>query len=138
MILNSGLQEKQEQIRRKKRWKQYKRAGKFPEELDKPYSDKNASLSWLKKGSMCFDGERIILAAQDQGLLNNGFKKMTRMQTNDQCRFCKSAVESHSVSACPIMLADIYHSTQPGLQVPPLDHMQRTWHRHSSSVGARP
>ena len=35
-----------------------KRAGKFPAELDKPYIDKDASLSWLKKGKLTFDGER--------------------------------------------------------------------------------
>ena len=104
----------QERIRRKERWKEHKRAGKFPEELDKPYIDKKASLSWLKKGSLGFDGERIILAAQDQGLLTNGFKKMAKISNNDQCRFCKSAVESttHLISACQIMLADGHYTAR--------------------------
>ena len=109
--LNFGFHER---IRRKKRWSEHKRAGKIPEELDKPYIDKEASLSWLKRGSLGFDGERIIIAAQDQGLLTNGFKKMANISNNDQCRFCKSAVEStsHLISACPIMLADGHYTTR--------------------------
>ena len=89
--LNFSFQEK---TQRKDRWLKHKRAGKFPEELDKPYIDKEASLSWLKKGKLGFDGERIIFGVQDQGLLTNGFKKMAGLSTNDQCRFCHAAVES--------------------------------------------
>ena len=102
----------QERIQRKDRWLKHKRAGKFPEELDKPYIDKEASLSWLKKGKLGFDGERIIFGVQDQGLLTNGFKKMAGLSTNDQCRFCHAAVESatHLVSACEIMLADGHYT----------------------------
>ena len=51
----------QERIQRKERWQKHKRAGKFPDELEKPYIDKQASLSWLKKGKLGFDGERIII-----------------------------------------------------------------------------
>ena len=49
--LNFSFQEKNQ---RKDRWLKHKRAGKFPEELDKPYIDKEASLSWLKKGQTWF------------------------------------------------------------------------------------
>ena len=35
---------------RNERWKVDRRASKFPAELEKPYIDKDASLSWLKKG----------------------------------------------------------------------------------------
>ena len=73
---------------RKERWMEDKRAGKFPAELDKPYIDKDASLSWLKKGKLTFDGERILTGAQDQALLTNGFKKMAKLSDNDKCRFC--------------------------------------------------
>ena len=102
----------QERIKRKERWQNHKRACKFPDELDKPYIDKEASLSWLKKGKLGFDGERIIFGVQDQGLLTNGFKKMAGLSDNDQCRFCHAAVESatHLVSACEIMLADGHYT----------------------------
>ena len=84
------------------RWKVHLRAGKFPQELENPYIDKRASLSWIRKGRLSFDGERVIIAAQDQGLTTNGFKKMAKMSNNDKCRFCKEAVESPSniMSAC--------------------------------------
>ena len=73
---------------RKERWIEDKRAGKFPIELDKPYIDKESSLSWLKKGKLTFDGERILIGAQDQALITNGFKKMAGLSDNDKCRFC--------------------------------------------------
>ena len=102
----------QERIQRKERWQKHKRAGKFPDELEKPYIDKQASLSWLKKGKLGFDGERIVIGVQDQGLLTNGFKKMAGLSTNDQCRFCHAAVESatHLVSACEVMLGDGHYT----------------------------
>ena len=74
---------------RKERWVEDKRAGKFPAELEKPYIDKDSSLSWLKKGKLTFDGERILTGAQDQALLTNGFKKMAKLSDNDKCRFCR-------------------------------------------------
>ena len=72
---------------RKEGWRQNKRAGKFMEELNQKYIDKEASLQWLKHGKLPFDEERIIIAGQDQGLLTNGFKKMIGIQKNDQCTF---------------------------------------------------
>ena len=58
-----------EQKIKKERWKNHKRAGLFPKELEKSYIDKEESLKWLKKGRLGFDNEKIILAAQDQGLI---------------------------------------------------------------------
>ena len=104
----------QDRNTRMERWKGHLRAGKFPQELEKPYIDKKASLSWLRNGRLGFDGERIIIAAQDQGLVTNGFKKMAGLSNSDKCRFCKDAVEStsHLMSACPILLADGHYTTR--------------------------
>ena len=103
-----------ENINKTKRWKKHKRAGRFPTELDQPYIDKEASLKWLRKGRLGFDNEKIILAAQDQGLMTNGFKKMAGLSNNDQCRFCHTAVEStsHLVSACQTMLGDGHYTAR--------------------------
>ena len=68
-----GLKERGE---RRECWRNNKRAGKFQEELDKVYIDKQASLRWLKDGRLGYNDERVILAAQDQALMTNGFKKM--------------------------------------------------------------
>ena len=97
---------------RKKRWLEDKRAGKFPAELDKPYIDKQASLSWLKRGKLGFDGERMIIGAQDQGLLTNGFRKMANLSDDDKCRFCKTEVESvsHLISGCQTLLGDGHYT----------------------------
>ena len=104
----------QESNQIKERWKKHKQAGKFPEELEKPYIDKQASLSWLKRGKLGFDGERVIIGVQDQdqGLITNGFKKMAGLSTNDQCRFCHAPVENatHHVSACEVMLGDGHYT----------------------------
>ena len=99
---------------KKERWINHKRAGLFPKEIDKPYIDKEESFKWLRKGKLGYDNEKVILAAQDQGLMTNGFKKMAGLSQNDQCRFCHAAVEStnHLISACQIMLADGHYTAR--------------------------
>ena len=91
-----------ENINKKKRWQNNKRAGKFYEETQKNYIDQKASFQWLQNGELKYDEERLLLAAQDQGLMTNGFKKMAGLSENDRCRFCHNAVESssHLMSGC--------------------------------------
>ena len=103
-----------EQAEKKERWRMHKRAGRFREELDKCYIDKKASLNWLTKGKLGFDGERMIMGAQDQALLTNGFKKMANISTDDKCRFCHEEVESssHLVSGCQTLLADGHYTSR--------------------------
>ncbi|XP_068206209.1 uncharacterized protein [Palaemon carinicauda] len=93
---------------RMERWKHHGRAGRFQGELGKGYIDKEESHIWLKNGNLGFDGKKMIVGAQAQGLLTNGFKKMTGISGNDQCGFCYTAVEivGHVVSACHTLLAD--------------------------------
>ena len=104
-----GLKERGE---RTECWRKNKRAGKLQEELDKCYIDKRASLKWLKDGRLGYNDERVILAAQDQALMTNGFKKMAGLSQDDQCRFCHEAVESgnHLMSGCKILLADGHYT----------------------------
>ena len=54
----------------------------------------------------------MIIAAQDQGLMTNGFKKMCGISNNDQCRFCNSATEStnHLVSGCQTLMAEGHYT----------------------------
>ena len=96
------------------RWKEDRRAGKFPEELNKEYIDKKASLNWLKRGKLGFDGERMLIGAQDQALYTNGFKKMAGISENDKCRFCKTEVESvsHLMSGCQTLLGDGHYTNR--------------------------
>ena len=89
-------------------------SGKIPTRAGKTVHRQKAALSWLRNGRLGFDGERVIIAAQDQGLVTNGFKKMAGLSNNDKCRFCKEAVESpsHLMSACPILLADGHYTAR--------------------------
>ena len=90
------------------------RAGKFYDEHEtkKCYIDRKGTFQWLQNGQLGFDEERLIITAQDLGLMTNGFKKMCGISQNDQCRFCHAAVEStsHLVSGCKILLADGHYT----------------------------
>ena len=95
-----------------KEWKEQKRAAPFYQELNKEYIDKERSLEWLRKGVLKFDQERVIIAAQDQGLMTRAFMKMAKLTADDKCRFCKEERESssHLLSSCKILLADRYYT----------------------------
>ena len=61
---------------KKKRWQTNKRAGNFYEETQKSYIDQKGSFQWIQNGELKYDEERLLFAAQDQGLMTNGFMKM--------------------------------------------------------------
>ena len=95
-------------------WKKNKRAGVFAKRVQELEIDQDKSFEWLKRGVLKFDNERIILAAQDEGLLTNGLKKIFKMTDNDKCRFCKESVETvnHLLSGCPKLLAEGRYTTR--------------------------
>ena len=101
-----------EKAKKKKRWKNNKRAGYFFDETQKNYIDQKGSFQWIKNGELRHDEERLLFAAQDQGLMTNGFKKMCGLQENDKCRFCHSATEStnHLISGCQTLLAEGHYT----------------------------
>ena len=77
-----------------KKWQTHKRAGKLYEETQNNDIDKQVSFQWIKNGKLKFDEERLLIAAQDQGLMTNGFLKMCGLRQDDKCRFCHTATES--------------------------------------------
>ena len=93
-------------------WSNHKRAGKYYEELNKEYIDKQQSLEWLRKGCLSYDAEKLIVTAQDQGLMTKGFMKMAKLSNDDKCRFCKTETESssHLLSGCKTLLAEGYYT----------------------------
>ena len=101
-----------ERINKKKRWQNNKRAGRFYEETQKNYIDQKGNFQWLQNGELKYDEERLLLAAQDQGLMTNAFKKMIGISQNDRCRFCHNASESssHLISGCQTLLADGHYT----------------------------
>ena len=68
---------------KRSRWKTNKRAGIFYEETQKSYIDTKGSFQWIQNGEMKFDEERLLFAAQDQGLMTNGFLKMCGLRQDD-------------------------------------------------------
>ena len=63
--------------------KKNKRAGKFAKRIKEEEIDKCRSFEGLKRGVMNYDNERIIHAAQDEGILTNGLKTIFKLTTNN-------------------------------------------------------
>ena len=95
-------------------WKNNKRAGRFAKRIEEEEIDKNGSFEWLKRGILNFDSERIILAAQDEGLLTNGLKKIFKLTDDNKCRFCKSEVETvnHLLAGCDKLRGEGRYTTR--------------------------
>ena len=95
-------------------WAEQQRAKYFLEELSQEYIDKEGSLDWLKRGALHYDQERVIMAAQDQGLMTNAFKKMAGLSSDNRCRFCRTEVESvsHLTSGCRVLMGDGYYTNR--------------------------
>ena len=95
-------------------WTNHQRAKYFQKELSQEYIDKEGSLDWLKSGALHYDQERIIMAAQDLGLMTNAFKNMCGLSDNNRCRFCHTELESvsHLTSSCKVLMGDGYYTTR--------------------------
>ena len=93
-------------------WANHQRAKYFLEEISQEYIDKEGSLDWLKRGALHYDQERLIMAAQDLGLMTNAFKKMSGLNSDNRCRFCHTEVESvsHLLSSCGFLSGDDYYT----------------------------
>ena len=56
--------------------------------------DKEGSSQWRRRGQFNWDGERIIIIAQDQGHHTNGLKKMEGLSQSEKWRFHKEETDS--------------------------------------------
>ena len=101
-----------ERKRKHQRWNDNHRAGRYYQELQKNYIDKEGSVAWIKNGELPYDQEKMIIAAQDQGHMTNGFKKLVGLAESDKCRFCHQVSESctHLLSGCQVLLADGHYT----------------------------
>jgi hypothetical protein len=59
----------------KERWEAKRLHGQFPRSLDEGFIDKEQSYRWLKFGDIKGETESVIMAAQDQAISTNYFKK---------------------------------------------------------------
>jgi hypothetical protein len=64
--------------------------GQFPCSLEEKLVDKEQSYQWLKLGDIKGKTESTIVAAQDQAISTNYFKrKILKEETESRCRLCK-------------------------------------------------
>jgi hypothetical protein len=73
--------------------------------------DKEQSYQWLKFGDIEGETESTIVAAQDQAISTNYFKrKILKEETESGCRLRKEYKEiiDHLISGCPILAKNEY------------------------------
>jgi hypothetical protein len=81
--------------------------GKCPRSLDEKLVDKELSYRWLKFGDIKGETERTIVAAQDQAISTNCFKrKILKEEIESRYRLCKEYEETieHRTSGCRILV----------------------------------
>jgi len=88
----------------KERWHGKRMHGQLPRNLDKKLVDIEQSYRWLKSGDIKGETESTIVAAQDQAISINYFKKtILKEEFESKCRLCKQHEETtdHLTSGCP-------------------------------------
>ena len=86
-------------------WENKQLHGQYKKRINKNDTDKQATNSWLKSSTLKAHTEGLIVAAQDQALSTNQYKKnILHQDTDDKCRLCNKHVETidHVVSGCPV------------------------------------
>ena len=95
--------------------------------LDRTGIDKEGSLEWLSRGQINWDGEGVIINAQDQGHYMSVFNKMAGLSQSAKCRFCGVETESTSqlLSGCKKYHGGtvVHIKTREHLQSNPLTHL---------------
>jgi len=85
--------------------------GQLPHNLDEKLVDIEHSYRWLKYGDIKGVTESTIVAAQDQAISTNYFKKkILKEEIEIKCRLCKQHEETidHLTSGCPILAKNEY------------------------------
>jgi hypothetical protein len=63
--------------------------GQFPRSFDEKFVDKKQSYQWLKFGEIEGERESTTVAALDQAISTNYFKKkILKEETESRCRLC--------------------------------------------------
>jgi hypothetical protein len=79
--------------------------------LDEKLVDKEQSYRWMKFGDIKGETESTIVAAQDQAISTNYFKRsILKEEIESRCRLCKEYEETidHLTSRCPILAKNEY------------------------------
>jgi len=95
----------------KERWHRKRMHGQLPHNLDKKLVDIEQSYHWLKSGNIKGETESTIVAAQDQAISENYFKKkILNEEIDSKCRLCKQHEDTidHLTLGCPILAKNEY------------------------------
>jgi hypothetical protein len=90
----------------KGKWEEKWMHGKFPHSLDEKLLNKEQSYRWLKFGDIKEETESTVVAAQDQAISTNYFKrKILKEEIESRCRLYKEYEETidHLTLGCPIL-----------------------------------
>ena len=84
------------------------------EGLDKEYIDTKGSFKWLNAGILQYDSERIMLAAQHQGLTTRTTLNAFDRSIDPKCKFGCNDNESpsHLLSQCETLMKQDEYSTR--------------------------
>ena len=85
-------------------WENKPLHGQYPKRLQQKHVDLELTHLWLKSPDLKSETEGFIIAAQDQSILTNQYKKnVLKIGSNSKCRLCNEFDETvdHIVSGCP-------------------------------------
>ena len=106
-----GEAKKLQKEKLKEKWEKKALHGQFVKRLNAPNVSTRLSTQWLNRAGLKGETEGLILAAQDQSLATNNYKKMiTKTKSDDMCRVCKSKPETidHIVAGCSLLAPTEY------------------------------
>ena len=114
-------------------WRQKALHGRYPNEIDQPHVDKEASHAWLTTSGLYPETEGFMIAIQDQVIYTKNYRKYITKDTtmqNDMCRKCHHASETiqHIISSCPLITQTDYKHRHD--QVGKIIH-QKLAHQHN-------
>ena len=95
----------------RKTWEAKPLHGQFLKRATAPNIAKDQTNKWLRSASLKPETEGFIIAAQDQSLPTNNYKKnIAKTSNNELCRMCKTHKETidHLIAGCSMIAATEY------------------------------
>ena len=95
----------------REKWEKKPLHGQYVKRLMQPKVSARLSTQWLNSAGLKGETEGLILAAQDQSLATNNYKKViSKTGTDDKCRVCHSKTETidHIVAGCSLLAPTEY------------------------------
>ncbi|XP_044182725.1 uncharacterized protein LOC122963360, partial [Acropora millepora] len=94
----------QAQVQLKQKWEDKSMHGQYPKRVNEKDVDQQMTNQWLKSGGLKSETEGFIIAAQDQAIKTNYYRRnILNDGTDPMCRICGQYQETidHIVAGCP-------------------------------------